>query len=107
MEASGLRVPEGCRSPMDMDSFFLCHLAHTSQVISSEFIPYAIGCIKSHYVAHAANAADVRLFVYPDKFDDAYHKHQPSLVAFSNFMWNLDLSYTFAAAIKEKSPGTL
>ncbi len=90
-----------------MESIFLCHLAHTSQVVSSEFVPYAIGCIKSHYLANAAHPADVRLFVYPEKFATAYHDQRPSLVGFSNFMWNLDLGYSMAEAVKRTSPETL
>jgi radical SAM superfamily enzyme YgiQ (UPF0313 family) len=90
-----------------VETIYLCHLTHTSQVVSSEYTPQAIGCIKSHYMAFSGQQDDVRLFVYPEKLAKAIHQERPSVVAFSNFMWNRNLSVTFAAAIKKAWPETL
>ena len=90
-----------------MDTVFLSHLAHDSQVISSEFVPYAIACILSHLLAHSKHPFDARLFVYPGKFAKAFREVRPSVAAFSNYMWNLDLSYSFAEAVKKEYPDTL
>ena len=48
-----------------MDTLFLCDLSHTSQGICSETIPYAIGCLKSHFHEHGRAQARVKLFKYP------------------------------------------
>lgn len=89
------------------DLVFLSHLTHTSQIIASEYAPYAIGCIKSYYTHFGENPWNVQLFVYPDKLDKAFHRQRPSVAAFSNYMWNSDLCCTFAAAVKKASPETL
>lgn len=95
------------KASLTMNSIFLCDLSHTSQRISSEYIPYAIGCIKSYFHANAKTEADIFLYKYPEKFSTEYFTHTPSLVGFSNYMWNTDLNYLFAKAIKEVNPNTL
>jgi hypothetical protein len=87
-----------------MPDYFICDLSHTSQRISSEYIPYAIGCIKSYYHEHGKNDANIHLIKYPEDLSPKFFKHKPSIVSFSNYMWNTDLSYSFAKAIKEHSP---
>jgi hypothetical protein len=90
-----------------MDTLFLCDLTHRSAGVCSEMIPYPIGCIKSYFHAFSPSPADVRLFKYPEPFIEAFERQRPSLVAFSNYMWNLDLGCTMAAAIKAIAPETL
>ena len=90
-----------------MDTFFLCDLSHTSQGINSELVPYPIGCIKSYFHSRSKYEADIALFKYPEKVLEEFPRRQPSLVAFSNYMWNLDLGYTIAEAFKRHTPETL
>jgi hypothetical protein len=90
-----------------MDTVFLSHLAHDSQLISSEFVPYALACIMSYLFAYSKHPFDARLFVYPRKFARALREVRPSVTAFTNYMWNLDLSYRFAEAVKKEYPDTL
>lgn len=87
----------------------MCDLTHTSQGIVSEFVPYGIGCIKSYFYKHSSNSEkfDVTLFKYPHVFIDNFLKNKPEVVAFSNYVWNSDLSYTFAEEIKKLSPDIL
>jgi hypothetical protein len=70
-------------------------------------IPYPIGCIKSYFHAFSPAPAEILLFKYPERFIEAFERHRPSLVGFSNYMWNLDLGCTMAAAIKAIAPETL
>tara|TARA_B100001123_G_scaffold307897_1_gene344033 strand:- start:7532 stop:9643 length:2112 start_codon:yes stop_codon:yes gene_type:complete len=90
-----------------MEKIFLCDISHTSQRITSEYVPYAIGCIKSYFHEYGKNDAEVQLFKYPGKFADEFMRQKPTMVGFSNYLWNLDLSYTFAKAIKRAAPDTL
>ena len=90
-----------------MDTFFICDLSHTSQKINSEYIPYAIGCLKSFFHDHGEHEADIHLIKYPEKLSPKFFEHRPSIVAFSNYMWNSDLGYSFAQAIKKQAPETL
>lgn len=88
-------------------SFFLCDLSHTSQGINSELVPYPIGCIKSYYHANAAEPAEIRLFKYPQKLLAALQEAPPAILGFSNYMWNLDLGLSIAAAVKRRHPEVL
>jgi len=86
---------------------FLCDLTHTSQGINSELIPYAIGCIKSYFHHNSSIDADIKLYKYPDLLAADFPVEMPEIVGFSNYMWNLDLSYTMACAIKKRNPATM
>lgn len=90
-----------------MKKAFLCDLTHTAQGINSELIPYAIGCIKSYVHSKSSHEVDIALYKYPEDLAEDFSKSQPEIIGFSNYMWNLDLSYTFACAIKETAPDTL
>ncbi len=94
---------------MNSDVIFLGDLTHvTSTGYGTETMPYAIACIKSwlHQYSMRAAGCDVRLFKHPQKFIDAFVEWKPAIVGLSNYMWNLDLSYSIARAIKESSPET-
>ncbi len=90
-----------------METIFLCDLTHRSRGVCSEMVPYPIGCIKSYFHEFSPNQADVQIFKYAENFSDAFFKTRPSVVGFSNYMWNLDLSYTMAEAVKSVAPETL
>jgi hypothetical protein len=90
-----------------MDLIYLCDLTHTAQGVNAELVPYPIGCIKSYFHANAKRSAEIELFKYPHALDAAFRARRPALAGFSNYMWNLDLSYTIADAIKRHSPETL
>lgn len=94
---------------MRKDQIFLGDLTHVTPLgWGTETIPYAVACIKSWLCAHSPNAGqfDVRLFKHPQQFIDAFLADRPVVVGLSNYMWNLDLSYSIATAIKERSPET-
>ena len=90
-----------------MDKIYICDISHTSQGITSEYVPYAIGCLKSYFHEYGEQAAEVRLFKFPEKVAAELAREKPTMVGFSNYMWNHDISYTFAKAIKKVSPETL
>ncbi len=90
-----------------MDLVYLCDLTHTAQGVNAELVPYPVGCIKSYFLAHSKQPVEIELFKYPHTLDAAFQARRPAIVGFSNYMWNLDLSYTIAAAIKRHSPDTL
>src|SRR5436190_4554967 len=91
-------------------SIALGDLTHVTPLgYGTEMTPYPIACIKSWLIQYAAHGAscDVKLFKHPQKFIDAFLKDAPEIVGLSNYMWNLDLSYTIAREIKARRPGTL
>lgn len=91
-------------------SIFLSDLSHvTAGGLTSEFLPYGVGCIKSyfHKYANSRDEYDVRIFQDPESFISSYLSKAPQIVAFSNYSWNRDLSYGLAAEVKRRSPSTL
>jgi len=90
-----------------MDKIFICDISHTSQGITSEYVPYAIGCLKSYFHEHAKQEAEVKLFKFPEELAVEFPQQKPTMVGFSNYMWNLNISYMFAEAMKKLSPKTL
>lgn len=89
---------------------YLCDLSHeTSQGLASEFVPFGIGCIKSYFQKYSTCGGqyEVAPFKHPRRFSEAFEKRRPNVVAFANYCWNLDLSYTFARKIKKRHPETL
>lgn len=93
-----------------MINIFISDLSYvTAGGLTSEFLPYGVGCIKSYYKKYAQSRDDydLKIFQDPEKFIAAYLADPPEVVAFSNYSWNRDLSYGLAEAVKKRSPSTL
>ena len=88
---------------------FLCDLTHTSQGYAAELTPYPVACIKAwiHEYSRHSDTLNVELFKHPQRFIDAFIEQQPAIIGFSNYMWNLDLSYSIATEIKRDYPETV
>jgi hypothetical protein len=90
-----------------MDLIYLCDLTHTAQGVNAELVPYPLGCIKSYFLANSRRPVEIELFKYPHELDSAFGTRRPTVVGFSNYMWNLDLSYSIAEVVKRRWPETL
>ena len=93
-----------------MKSIFLSDLSHvTAGGLTSEFIAYGVGCIKSYFCEYAEtrDQFDVRIFQDPELFISAFLSDPPAVAAFSNYSWNRDLSYALAREVKRQRPETL
>lgn len=89
---------------------YLCDLSHvTHEGLVSEFVPVGIGCLKSYFMKYSnfKDKYEISLFKHPETFTAAFTMGKPDIVGFSNYCWNLDLSYTFADEIKNNYPETL
>jgi radical SAM superfamily enzyme YgiQ (UPF0313 family) len=78
----------------------------TAEGLTSEYIPYGIGCIKSYFLKHAGSKDEVEIVLFKDPLllRDAFLKRLPHVVAFSNYIWNSSLSLTFAKEMKKVYP---
>ena len=86
---------------------WLADLTHTQQLVTSDVMPAAIGCIATFAEAEMQLASRIRLFKYPERLSDALEADVPDVIGFSNYIWNFRLSYKYAEAIKQISPGTV
>jgi radical SAM superfamily enzyme YgiQ (UPF0313 family) len=83
---------------------FLADLTHTSQGYASELTPYAIACIKSWANEYSRHSLEIELFKDPQKLINEFLIKKPTIIGFSNYMWNLDISYSIASEIKKDFP---
>jgi radical SAM superfamily enzyme YgiQ (UPF0313 family) len=86
---------------------WLCDLTHTKQTIANNTIPLAIGSIAAYVKRHLGEAINIRLFKYPEKLLDNLRDKQPQVLGFSNYIWNLDLSYSIAHNVKALNSETI
>ena len=93
---------------MNEDLIYLCDLTHTSQGYAAELTPYPIACIKSWLFEYTKYPGrfQVDIFKDPQSFLNSFLEHKPAVVGFSNYMWNLDLTYTISKEIKAAYPET-
>ncbi|NBR23881.1 MAG: radical SAM protein [Micrococcales bacterium] len=86
---------------------YLCDLTHTDgKSISSNVFPLGIGLLAA-YVAMSdeGNYFSFDLFKYPaDLNNHLLTESLPTIIGFSNYSWNLELSVAFARAIKGNNP---
>ena len=87
---------------------WLADLTYTQQTVSADVMPQAIGGIATFTEQVIALSEPIRLFKYPEKLIERLEDTKyPTVIGFSNYIWNHDLSYEFATFIKRQSPETI
>jgi len=86
---------------------FLVELTHTYITVDAKNTPLAIGYLASYLIENIHLPISVDLFKYPEDLNDALLINIPDIIAFSNYMWNEELSHAFAKRVKEVSPETI
>jgi radical SAM superfamily enzyme YgiQ (UPF0313 family) len=90
------------------DEIWLADLTYTQQTVAADTMPNAIGCIATYLEERVQLAEPVKLFKYPEKLVSELEKGKfPRVIGFSNYVWNLKLSYGFAEVIKNQHPETI
>ena len=90
-------------------SVYVSDLTHTSQTIASNTMPSAVGGLVTYAKSRLKDLIifEFTLFKYPEKLIAAVLDKTPDIACFSNYAWNLDLSYNVAARIKKRNPGLI
>jgi radical SAM superfamily enzyme YgiQ (UPF0313 family) len=87
---------------------WLADLTYTQQTIAADVIPNAIGGIATFTQDALSLDTPLRIFKYPESLAEALAvSGAPQIIGFSNYVWNADLSYAFARAIKAHAPATV
>jgi len=90
------------------NTVWLCDLTYTQQTIVADTIPMAIGCIASYTESQLDFVEPIKLFKYPELLCSTLDElGAPDIIGFSNYCWNENLSYQFAALIKKHFPSTI
>ena len=80
-------------------------LAHEGQ--TTRVIPSGVAMVASYVLKNFKDKVEVNIFKYPEKFIEFLEQKTPKIACFSNYIWNINLSYEFARQIKKKSPDTI
>lgn len=86
---------------------YFADLSHTGTIVSANFFPLAIGYVAANLSAKFPGKLIIELFKYPKALSDALSKRVPRIMAFSNYSWNINLSYEYVKQIKQNSPETV
>jgi len=89
------------------DKIFLCDLTHTGINIATENIPLNIGFLSSYANARFEKQYEILLFKYPEKLQEALKKEIPSIIGFSNYVWNDSLNEYFCKYVKSINKDTI
>jgi tRNA A37 methylthiotransferase MiaB len=92
--------------PVKTDLYF-ADLSHTGTIVSANFFPLAIGYVAANLNAQIPDEFEIELFKYPGDLSSALTRRVPRLIGFSNYSWNINLSYEYIKQIKRRYPETI
>lgn len=94
---------------IDRLDIWFADLAYTQQTISSETMPAAVGSVASFLRRYGPADIEMRvkLFKYPTCLAEALSRAVPRVMAFSNYVWSMELSYAFAQVVRRMAPETV
>ena len=92
---------------MSRTTVFLADLTHTALGISALSFPLGTAFVASYAQSILGDKFAFQLFKYPEDCADAVLAHTPRVIGFSNYAWNIELSYKLASWIKQHSPETI
>lgn len=85
---------------------YLADLTHKNYIVASNVMPLGVGLVASHLLSTREDI-DVELFKYPDDLVQRVSQRPPDILGFTNYSWNLELSYEIAQRVKAKFPKTV
>ena len=83
---------------------YFADLTHTAQGLSSPSFPLGISYVVSYAKKELSNDFDFKLFKFPSDLDQALSEEMPAVLSLSNYSWNFQLAYKFAALAKSRNP---
>ena len=89
---------------MKKQDILISDLTHTVQGINSHTFPLGASYVLSYAKKKLGSEFNFKLFKFPDNLSETLNDKLPAMLCFSNFSWNLELSYKFAYLAKCKNP---
>ena len=86
---------------------YFADLSHTGTIVSANCFPLAIGYVAANLNAELPDQFQIELFKYPNDLSSALSRQIPRLLGFSNYSWNINLSYEYVKQIKRRFPETV
>lgn len=86
---------------------YFADLTHTAQGISASSFPLGISYVVSYATKMLGQDFETTLFKFPKDLVEALTVESPSLLCFSNYSWNFELSYKIASLAKARNPNLI
>ncbi len=83
-------------------SILLADLVHPNNQLKT--FPYAAGCVGAYAAAALDGAVTMEVFRSPEELGEAFNLQVPDLIGFTNYVWNLELSYEVIRQAKARAP---
>ncbi|MBF0168536.1 MAG: hypothetical protein HQL45_12995 [Alphaproteobacteria bacterium] len=81
---------------------WLCDLTYTQQTVASDIMPAAVAGIAEYAACSHKEPLEIQIFKYPAKLIEALETlPPPHILGFSNYVWNSNLSCSFAETAKK------
>jgi hypothetical protein len=94
-------------SPAGRRRIYFADLTHTAQGVSAATFPLGVSFVFAHARRELPDCFECKLFKMPDKLAGAIAAAPPHMLCFSNYSWNMRLSYKIAELAKRRHPGTV
>ena len=88
-------------------NIWISDITHTEQGIVSRVFPLGVASIYSYSKQELGNEFNFKLFKFPSDLNDSLREKSPTMLCFSNFVWNFQISYKFAAIAKQRDPNVI
>ena len=74
---------------------WISDLTHTAQGIVARVFPLGVASIYSYSKREFGNEFNFKLFKFPSDLNDSLREKSPTMLCFSNFIWNFQLEACF------------
>jgi len=83
-------------------------LTHQSKMgLGSDMMPIQLGLISGYCLKECGAEVAFEIIKFTNELTSIFNKQPPFIVAASNYLWNINLSYQAMSLIKEKYPHTI
>ena len=83
---------------------YIGDLTHTGSGIMAMTFPLGTSYVAAYAEQELGDRFDFRLFKFPDPLSRAIRSEPPTVLALSNYSWNLELGYKLSAWAKQHNP---
>ena len=66
-------------------------------------MPLQLGLLGTYCLSQHEDKIDIELFKLVDEFEASIEREEPFIVAASNYMWNINLTYEIIKRVKENT----
>ena len=89
-------------------NIYLIDLTHeTSAGLGSDMMPLQLGLIGAYCLKQHPDKQNIEIMKFTHELDKVIKENPPFILAASNYLWNIDLSYQMICKVKEKYPETI